>query len=305
MRPSFILRVAALALLPMAAHAGEPVKLGLAPTSDFLAAYVALDQGLFRKHGLDVTYVPAMGGTAMPALTAGSFDVLGSGVPSALSAADAGLTLKIIAGGSVLPTFGKLGIVARAGSGINAPADFVGRKVAVSGLNSILHIAARNWLMENGVDPGRVKWVEVQFAQHADVMKGGQVDAAVMTDPFFSRAVDQAVGYAAGPVYEKAPAGVMLGSYVATDDWIARHPAELAAFRAALDDGRRFVADNKPAALESLARYTKLPPDALKLLGFPNLQSTVAPANIDWWIAAMQRQKLFLTDPKAADIIQP
>ena len=46
-----------------AAHAQQSVKLGIGVTSDFLAAYMALDQGLFEKRGLKVTPVSMAGAT--------------------------------------------------------------------------------------------------------------------------------------------------------------------------------------------------------------------------------------------------
>jgi NitT/TauT family transport system substrate-binding protein len=45
------------AIAPAASRTPTPLKLGLGPALDFLPAFVARDQGVFAKHGLDVTLV--------------------------------------------------------------------------------------------------------------------------------------------------------------------------------------------------------------------------------------------------------
>jgi NitT/TauT family transport system substrate-binding protein len=155
-------------------------------------------------------------------------------------------------------------------------------------------------LSENGVDYNAVNWVEVQFPQHADVIRSGQVDAAVMVDPFFARAVEQKVGYAAAEVYAKTPDGTMLAAYVSTTEWLSAHPKECAEFRAALEEGRQFVAANKDSALQSLSKYTKLLMQALETMAMPNLTTKAEMSGLTWWIQAMQKQKLFAGQPGSA-----
>ena len=290
------------------ANAQLGLKLGIGVTSDFLAAYMAIDQGLFEKRGLQVTPV-SMAGTAgsnqIAALVAGSFDVLAGAAPTLIQSADVGLPLTGVANGSVLPTFGNLGVVARAGSNIKNPSDLVGKRVAVGGLNSILHFAARNWLSENGVDSNKVQWMEVLAPQMNDLMKSGQFDAAVMTDPFFTATIGQGVGYDAGKVYQKAPAGVSLAVYIATKSWAEKHPRELDALRLSLADGARLAKEDQPLAMEVLAKYTKLPPQALALVGMPNLAVKLEPVNVQWWVNVLKKQDVLTSEIKAQDIVFP
>ncbi|QUS41923.1 hypothetical protein RPMA_26115 [Tardiphaga alba] len=297
--------VAAFSAMP-SAHAQHSLKLGLAVTSDFLAAYMALDQGLFEKHGLKVTPVSmagSPGSNQIAALVANSYDVLAGAAPTLIQSADAGLPLVAIANASVLPTFGNLGIVARTGSNIKTPADLVGKKVAIGGLNNILHFAAQNWLAENGVDYKKIQWVEVLFPQQQDLMKAGQFDAAVMTDPFYTTTVAQGIGYPAGKVYEKAPAGVSLGVYISTKGWAEKHPKELAALRLALADGEKLAKEDNKLAMEVLAKYTKLPPQALAIVGMPNLATKLEPANLEWWVEVLNKQDVLTNGIKASDLV--
>jgi len=297
-----------LAAISTPANAQQSLKLGIGVTSDFLAAYMALDQGLFEKRGLQVTPVSMAGSASsnqIAALVAGSFDVLAGGAPTLIQSVDVGLPLTAIANGSVLPTFGNLGIVARTGSNIKTAKDLVGKKIAVAGLNNILHFAARNWLQENGVDYDKVQWMEVLSPQQMDLMKSGQFDAAVMTDPFYTNAVTQGAGYSAAKVYEKTPDGVSLGVYMATKTWADKHPKELETFRLALADGMKLAQDNKALAMEVLAKYTKLPPQALALVGMPNLATKMHTSNLDWWMGVLKKQDVLTGDIKTSDLIFP
>ena len=49
---------ALLAFTPTARAEGTRIRIGLTPLAEFLAAYVAADQGMFARRGLDVSFVP-------------------------------------------------------------------------------------------------------------------------------------------------------------------------------------------------------------------------------------------------------
>ena len=51
----------------------------------------------------------------------------------------------------------------RNGLTIKEPKDFVGKKVGAPGLNAFLHVLFVKWLVEKGVDPKSVNFVEVTF----------------------------------------------------------------------------------------------------------------------------------------------
>ena len=57
--------------------------------------------------------------------------------------------------------------------------------------------------------------------------------------------------------------------------------------------------------MEVLAKYTKLPPQALALVGMPNLAVTLEPVNVQWWVNVLKKQDVLTTDIKAQGIISP
>ena len=169
------------------ASAQQKIKLMYTAVNGFSAAYVAQEQGFFKKHGVDVEFVltPSSGNNP-PALVSNSVQVAGPTMTTLLQANDAGLDLIVIAGGAIYPLPGDV-LIARTGSGIKDPQDLKGKMVGVPGLGALLHVMLRRHLKENGVDPNSVRYSEVGFVQAADALKTGQIDAYPSQAPFTAR----------------------------------------------------------------------------------------------------------------------
>src|ERR1700758_4478241 len=137
----FMLAVAALAASLTAAQAQTKLTLGYGSASAWIASFVAADQGIFAKHGLDVTmkFVPSAA-TQPAAITAGSLDIGTFDAPLLLLADEGGLDLRIVAGGTSEQGKDKeMGrVMAREDSAIKSAQDFRGRRIGIPGRNSIL-----------------------------------------------------------------------------------------------------------------------------------------------------------------------
>ena len=84
-----------------AVAAAEPTKvaIGYPPATDFLAAYVAKEQGIFDKHNIDATLVKIPVVTNIPsAVVSGSIQIGMTTIPVVLQADDGGLDLVLVAG---------------------------------------------------------------------------------------------------------------------------------------------------------------------------------------------------------------
>ena len=143
---------------------------------------VAVDEGIFGKHGLDVEMTPIGINSNIPAaILSNSIQIGGPTSTVFLQAVDGGLDLVAIAGASVMnPTSnGNITAFVRNGITIKEPRDFVGKKVGAPGLNAFLHVLFVKWLVEKGVDPKSVNFVEVTFPTMSDIIKSGGVDAVL------------------------------------------------------------------------------------------------------------------------------
>jgi len=101
-----LMALALAAITASSAHAqGHRTKITLGYTGviDYLAAFVAADQGIFEKHGLDVTLQRMPNGASIPpGLLANSLQIGGITAPVLIQAKAGGFPMKVVAGGSVV-----------------------------------------------------------------------------------------------------------------------------------------------------------------------------------------------------------
>ena len=106
------------------AHAQAPtvIRLGYSNVSGFTAMWVARDQGMFARHGLDVQPVLIALNSTMPAaLVGGSLQIASPSPPVFLQAVEGGLDIVVISGCSSNDTSQSgQGVVARTGVVIRA-----------------------------------------------------------------------------------------------------------------------------------------------------------------------------------------
>src|SRR6266852_6403611 len=114
------------------AHAQTKIQIGCTATSDCASAMVAIDEGIFKKHGLDAEMVLIGINSNIPAaILSNSIQIGGPTSTVFLQAADGGLDLVAVAGASIMSpvTNNNISAFVRNGITINSPKDFIGKKV--------------------------------------------------------------------------------------------------------------------------------------------------------------------------------
>jgi NitT/TauT family transport system substrate-binding protein len=249
-----ILAIAVLAASLAPAQAQTKLTLGYGSASAWIASFVAADQGIFAKHGLDVTmrFVPSAA-TQPAAITAGSLDV--GNAPLLLLADEGGLDLQIVAGGTSEQGKDKeMGrVMARADSGIKTAQDFRGHRIGIPGRNSILHVSLMKWLKDNGVDPSQESFVEIGMPQLSDMLKSGQIDGAVSVEPFAGQIEKNKTGYRVSLLTAD------LAFYAMSRSFIEKNPQAVAAFRASIKEGADYANAHSDEARRTQINFLKLP----------------------------------------------
>lgn len=308
--PGIIARAGLVLLVAMVAlPASAATKLTLLYTAgaNNLGAYVGKDQGFFEKHGLDIDVKATPNGSLVSAALVADAAQIGTLTPSILLEADEqGLDFVAIAGMSTYPTNSPAAIMARTGSGIHAARDLVGKKVGVPGLGGALDVLGRNWVKTQGVDYHSVNWVEVQFPQMADGLKSGLVDAVVTAEPFNTRIAAIDAGYKIAEA--EGPRGTLTLVYTATRAWTEKNPEALKAFRAAIGDAYAFARDpaHADAVRASIAKYTKLPPQAMATIVIPDtLEAHASGPALAFWVDVARDQGMIKGHPDPASLVAP
>ena len=278
-----------LALLAGPAGAAAPEQrdlvIGLTAASSYTAVWTAADKGIFARHGLEARFVPLRGGSeALVGLVAGSLTFATPTAPLLLQAVDAGLDVAIAAPVVTYPAPGPLGVLVAPGSPVREARDLVGRRLGVPGLGGLPHTVARKWLLESGVDPARVIVVEVPFAAMPDALRAHQVDALVGIEPFYQRVVAQGVGVPLVDLQRIMPAGTPASVYAASREWLAGHPATLAAFRESLREAIALLRDDAALTRAEIAAHLNLPAEVAAQLSVPALAESMTPQQMVWWI---------------------
>jgi NitT/TauT family transport system substrate-binding protein len=293
--------------LPAQAQGTTKIVYGYTAVVDFATLFIAVEQGYFRKRGLEVEpkFIP-INSTIPAALQADSLQAGGPTPSVFLQAVDGGLDLMVLAGaGTTAKSSTGLGLVARAGSGIRSAADCAGKKIGVPGLGAFLHVTFRGWLKSQGVDYKKVTFVEAAFPQHGDLLRGGSIDAVVTADPFMSRITDSGVGYVASYYSTFLPDGQPTIVHVARRDWVEKNAAAARAFREAIQEAAAFLLQpkNDPAVRAAIGKYIKLPPEVLAKAQIGPPGPVVTPRQLTYWVDLMKDQEMLKSTPDVAKLI--
>lgn len=289
------------------ARAATPVALGYTATLGFNAAFIAKDRGIFAKNGLDVNLVLITLNSNIPgALVGGSIQIGGPTPTVMLQADDGGLDMVVVSGCSGIDPDNKTdGLLVRRGVQIAQPADCVGKKIGVPGLNAYYHVMVRKWLDDHGVDWRRVNFVEVPFTQSADVLRSGSVDAVATGEPFSQRIVADGIGTLVVAASDIAPGGTPSLFYAATRAWARANGPTAASFKQSIAEAIRFQAADPAGARDSAGKFIRLPPEVMASVSMPLLQSDVTPQQVGFWVDLMAKQGMIQDRPDPAKLLTP
>ena len=175
------------ALLMAASPAGAQavkIKMGSSlspPSLDSITPYVAIEQGFFKKQGLDVEMIEFRGdATHTKALVAGEIDVsINMGATSGIVSASQGAKVRLY---MVPQPVTPYHFVARREAGTTLQA-LVGKNVAVSSIGAISYHIPRIVFERSGVDPEKMKYIAVGSpADRFKALVAGKIDATVVTN---------------------------------------------------------------------------------------------------------------------------
>jgi len=257
------LAIASLALLASAcsgtgsaatsqAPSGTSITVGVVPGADNAPLRVAVNDGLFSQHGLNVT-IKTYSSLApeFQALTSGQIDVAaGDYVDFFYQEATGKASLHLIADGYDA-TSGIMEILTLPGSGVTTPKDLAGKTVATppaqlippTGGNSYAHdnvpysletLATESVLLSDGVSPATVTWKPTPPQDLVQELSSRQVKAILATEPYVLQAESQLGAVEVFDSLSAETATLPLSGYFSLAAYNRTHASAVAAFQAAL-----------------------------------------------------------------------
>ncbi|MFI6508166.1 ABC transporter substrate-binding protein [Streptosporangium sp. NPDC050855] len=249
------------------------INVGTMPVVDTAPLQIALDRGLFRKQGLDVTLSTLAGGAeAVPKLKGGSLDISFGNYVSFFSAHAKGVVdLKIVSDG-FRSAPGTHTIMVAKDSPIRTMADLKGRTLAINTKRNIGTMLARVAAKAHGVELDEDEsFVEFPFPEMEGVLKAGTADAIVVVEPFGTFIGRSTGARLLWDLSQGPTADFPIAGYAVTSEFAAANPRTVAAFQQAMAEAKALAAD-RANVVAIIPKYTTITADAaagLAIGGFP------------------------------------
>lgn len=295
-----------LLLSASAAEAQDKVKIGVLKLTSSAPIFVGVEKGFFKEFGVDPELVFFQAAAPIAtALAAGQVEVGATGLTAALyNIVLGGEKLWIVADkGREWPGYPLTAIVVQKGladGGLKSIADLKGKRIGVTQLGSTFHYHLGNVLEKHGLTLNDVKVVPLQAMGAAlEALKGKQVDAIILPQPFPGRAESDGFGkvlawggdlfpwqiatvfYSSKFAGNRTKAVNFMKGYVKSSRYY--HDAVLVQ-----KDGRIAPGKNYDEVVDITARHVGAPPAVIRL-GFPyqdrngRLWTADIEKQMTWW----------------------
>lgn len=212
------------------------------------AMFAAFNQGIFKRHGLNVTFQTVAGLPAtISAVQGGAVDIAFTGTLATFQAMDRGISLTFIAPfAGIAPGYWKKmqagekgftreinALMVAPDSPIKTPGDLSGKTVVVGDVKGQSELTTRFVIKKHGGDPDSVKFVVMGFADAVNALMAGQVDAAYSAEPAIVKAEQAGYRIISWPGVETFEEGPTSG-FVASTTWVLENPEAAARFNCAI-----------------------------------------------------------------------
>jgi NitT/TauT family transport system substrate-binding protein len=292
---------------PSASAAGSPetstIQLGLLPLADIAPVHIAIDQGLFEDEGLTVEVQIVQGGAAaIPALVSGDLHITFGNYVSFFLASSEGVDLRIIAEQN-RATPGFSSIMTLPDSGIAAPGDLVGKRLAVNTLSNVAEITSRAQIKDAGADPNAVEYVEIPFPEMIAALERGDVDAIFAVEPFATLAKQQLEAVEVVNPYGGRLEGFPVAGFQSTTEFAEQNPNTIAAFQRAMVAASQLAADDPDAVVSILPTYAQLDAALAAEISQPLYVSEIDTTELQRVVDLMVEFELIETAPDVNSLI--
>ena len=247
------------------AHADDTVRfLTAKPGWQAIGVWYAKDLGLFAKHHVDIKHTSLDSSpSVMEAFVSGQADMAVANVGTSVNAFFRGVPLRILDGtpASDYPLMTTI-------STINGIADLKGKKIAVWSIPSDATLAFDTIAKKQGLTAGSdFTYVRVPAQNVCDTMKRGQADAGIVFEPYASACLLNGAKRIApsGTISFDPPKLVSSSVVIVNSAFLEKNPQAVKAVLLALDESVSWAAKNKDQAVQSLAKYSGEPSNAIAL----------------------------------------
>ncbi|NEE01325.1 ABC transporter substrate-binding protein [Phytoactinopolyspora halotolerans] len=260
-----------------------PVTMGVVVTTSTVPIYVAQSEGIFADHGLEVELESVQNfAAAAPSLLNGQINFATAATAPVVKAIDQGMPLLAVAGTSATvedPRAEGNQLVVRTDSGITDIVDMAGHTIGTNAVGSGPHAAMLASYLRAGGDPDAVEWVVMPMNEQVAALESGELDAAVLAEPFTGMALSD--GHEAifsayrEPGYEimepDEPYVVLLSS----ESYLAENAEVAGRVRDAIIEANQVAAEDPDLVIELLVSEAGMDPDVAEQIALPGFNGVL------------------------------
>jgi len=268
MRPASLLNIAFLLLLLADPSPGyswnKPIRIGyLQSDIHQLACLVALEKGIYGKHGVkvDVAGVFKAGPEEMSAFAAGALDMGYVGeAPATTAVANKAAQVTVLA---QVNTEGSAIVVGK-GAPTKGIRELANKRVAIPGYSTVQDFLLKKALAAAGMDPKKVNIIVLKPPEMIGALQTGQIDAFIAWEPHPAKAQTMGVGrvlLTSHDIWKDHPCCVL----VAENRFLSERPQDAAAVVRAHVEATDFIKTHTDEAVRIGAKYTGMDEATIRL----------------------------------------
>ncbi|MEV8611149.1 ABC transporter substrate-binding protein [Amycolatopsis sp. NPDC051373] len=250
------------------------LRVGVGGPIDTAPLRIAAAAGKFREAGLNVTLVDLGTQDGLAKLNSGQLDVTFASDVSLFRAANAGTALQL-QGEAYTSGNNTIALVTLPDSDYTEPTAKKSPKIAVDDLDDIGALTARSVLATAGVDAAKIHFVPKPFDRMPDALQSGDADAALMVEPYITRAEKELGAQILADGSSGATLDFPASGYAATGAFARDNPRTLAVFRRVLMQAQQTAAD--PAIVrDALPTFSDIDPTTAALISLGTYPTTLS-----------------------------
>ncbi len=279
------------------------VNIAVLPIEPTAQAFYAKHRGFFLREGIDarITVLADPSQIAAAVLSGDAqFSSFSTGGLAILKSR--GAPVKLVAAGALYrPNTPTSALIAGPGKRITRPQDLIGKLVAIDAQNTLAHVGLLKWLKRGGVPASSVRLTEMPFAQMLGPLRRGDVDAAVLPEPFVTLATQRGAVMVAPILDAVCRQDCLLTVFMARRDI---DPTLAARFRNAVQAAAVWAnrKANEPASGRILAQYAPIDSAVIRNMARTSFSQRLRTGLAQPWVDAFAEFGVIPTSFAAIDL---
>ncbi|MCW4466938.1 ABC transporter substrate-binding protein [Glutamicibacter sp. MNS18] len=245
------------------------------PPSVFAAPmHLGLSEGIFEKHGFDVTLQPGTSmAEMMPLLMNGESQYIFADLHNTVIAKEEGMPIAVGAPNGVNAQTepqekGFANLMVAEDSGIDQLKDLEGKKIGTNSINGQAQLDNMSYLESKGVDVSDIQWIAVPTQQAVAGLKQGQYDAITIAEPGGSGALLGGGVKLIGSADAAIP-GAPMFVLAAQESYLQEDPERASRFQQAMIEANKLTNTDREAVEKSLGSFMDLPEEVIAATVLP------------------------------------